>query len=203
MRRRGFPSPRRRRLAAPVESGGEAAVHFGPGDDCRREGKKGHAEAQRIGIPFGHAGRRHGDANGADSRSSRARWAAQRASVLDRHRRWRESASEEAGRWLTLASRSSLAKTSRAAGRRNRINGERATPAPRAKRTTPAMRTVRGANCQAPAHEAARKRIKTASANTSGGHTRSARSARRAQTASAASLPPAINELSWFFTATP
>ena len=36
----------------------------------------------------------------------------------------------------------------------------------------------RGANCHAPAHEAARNRIKTASANTSGGHTRSSKSTR-------------------------
>ena len=32
------------------------------------------------------------------------------------------------------------------------------------------MRTARGANCQTPAHEAARNRIRTASAKTSGGH---------------------------------
>ena len=92
-----------------------------------------------------------------------------------------ESANEEAGRWLTFASRSSRARTSRAAGRRNRMSGERANPAPRANRTTPAMRMRRGANCQAPAHEAARNRIRTASAKTSGGHTRSSRSTRRAQ----------------------
>ena len=53
-------------VAAPVESGGEAAVHFGAGDNRRRESKKSHAEAQRIGIPFDHAGRGRGDANGAD-----------------------------------------------------------------------------------------------------------------------------------------
>ena len=62
---------------------------------------------------------------------------------------------------------------------------------------------ARGANCHAPAHEAARNRMATASAKTSGGHTRSTRSARRAQTASAASRPPSIDGLSEFFTAMP
>ena len=54
------------RVAAPVESGGEAAVHFGARDDRGREGEQGHAEAQRIGIPVGHAGRGRGDADGVD-----------------------------------------------------------------------------------------------------------------------------------------
>ena len=97
------------------------------------------------------------------SRSSRARWAAQRASVPGSPSSLaRVSASEEAGRWLTFASRSSLARTSRAAGRRNRMSGERAAPRPSANRMTPPMRTARGANCQAPAHEAARNRMATA-----------------------------------------
>ena len=94
------------------------------------------------------------------SRSSLARWAAQRACVTGSPSSLaRESASEEAGRWLTFASRSSLARTSRAAGRRNRRSGERAAPRPSANRMTPPMRTARGANCQAPAQEAARNRI--------------------------------------------
>ena len=91
------------------------------------------------------------------------------------------SASEEAGRWLAFASRSSRASTSRVAGRRNRKSGERAAPAPSANRTTPPIRMARGANCHAPAHEAARKRITTARAKTSGGQMRSTRSARRAE----------------------
>ena len=65
------------------------------------------------------------------------------------------------------------------------------------------MRKVRGENCQTPAHEAARNRIRTASAKTSGGQTRSTMSARRARTASAASRPPSIDGLTELFTATP
>ena len=53
-------------VAAPVESGGEAAVHFRAGDDRRREGEHGDGEAQRIRVPLGHARRRRGDADRVD-----------------------------------------------------------------------------------------------------------------------------------------
>jgi hypothetical protein len=55
-----------RRVAAPVEGRGEAAVHLGSGDHRRRERQQGHGEAERIGIPLGHAGRGRGDADGLD-----------------------------------------------------------------------------------------------------------------------------------------
>ena len=91
-------------VAAPVESGGEAAVHLGSGDDRRREGEHRHAEAERVGVALGHAGRGRRETRMAStSRSSRARWAAQSACVPGSP--WSlasESASEEAGRWLDL-----------------------------------------------------------------------------------------------------
>ena len=65
------------------------------------------------------------------------------------------------------------------------------------------MRMARGVGCQAPAHEAARNKIKTASAKTSGGQTRSTRSARRAQIASAASRPWSVDDLVELLTAMP
>ena len=117
----------------------------------------------------------------ATARARRARCAAHRACVPGSPSSLASrSASEEAGRWFVPASRSSRARTSRAARRRKRASGERATRPASAKRTTPKMRKDRGANCQAPSQEAARNRTTTASAKTSGGHARSTISARRA-----------------------
>ena len=93
----------------------------------------------------------------ATARARRARCAAHRACVPGSPSSLaRRSASEEAGRWSVPASRSSLARTSRGAGRRKRASGKRATSPASAKTTTPKMRKDRGANCQAPSHEAAR-----------------------------------------------
>jgi len=54
------------RVTAPVESGGEAAVHLGAGHDRRREGEHGHGEAQRIRVSLGHARGGRGDADSVD-----------------------------------------------------------------------------------------------------------------------------------------
>ena len=125
----------------------------------------------------------------ATSRARRARCAAHRACVPGSPSSLaRRSASEEAGRWSVPASRSSRAKTSRGAGRRKRASGKRTTAPASAKTTTPKMRKDRGANCQAPSHEAARNRTTTAAAKTSGGHARSTISARRANLDSEPSL---------------
>ena len=50
-------------VAAPVEGGGEAAVHFRTGRDRGREGHQRDAEAERVGVALGHArgGRRDPD----------------------------------------------------------------------------------------------------------------------------------------------
>ena len=53
-------------VAAPVESGDEATVHLGSGDNRRREGEHRHAEAERVRVPCGHARRGGRDANGLD-----------------------------------------------------------------------------------------------------------------------------------------
>ena len=94
----------------------------------------------------------------------------------------RRSASEEAGRWSRSASRSSRARTSRAAGRRRRASGERAAAPASANSATPTMR--KDARRKLPDARARRPQetaTPTASATTSGGQTRSTRSARRAK----------------------
>ena len=53
-------------VAAPVESGGEAAVHLGSRCDRRREGEHRHAETERVRVPVDHARRGRGDADRLD-----------------------------------------------------------------------------------------------------------------------------------------
>ncbi len=53
-------------VAAPVESGGEAAVHLRSRNDRGGEGEQRHAEAERIRVTVDHARRGRGDANGLD-----------------------------------------------------------------------------------------------------------------------------------------
>ena len=61
-RRRGGDSL----VAAPVEGGGETAVHFRSRRDRRGEGEERHAEAERIGVALGHARGGRGDADRFD-----------------------------------------------------------------------------------------------------------------------------------------
>ena len=58
-RRRGGESL----VAAPVEGGGEPAVHFRSGRDRRREGEKRNAKSDRIGVALDHTRGRRGDAD--------------------------------------------------------------------------------------------------------------------------------------------
>ena len=53
-------------VAAPVESGGEAAIHLRSRNDRGGEGEQRHAETERVGVAVDHARRGRGDPDGLD-----------------------------------------------------------------------------------------------------------------------------------------